>query len=156
MAGWKVYAESYNSDSELGTKTVKTKFNKNIALRHTRCTVVFFNDPPITNLRMEIYSDDNGSKGQLLHTSDNTLTKAQMITDDYGIKEIYFTFSDIGLHSDQWYHFALNGTASGMSASSHIAWKHGWPDNVYRTGLANDFEELMESPYDLYFIGAEI
>jgi hypothetical protein len=79
-----------------------------------------------------------------------------MITETNGIKEVYFEFNDVALDRSNWYHFVLNGSVSGLSSSSTVAWKHGWPDNVYRTGLDLDFEELLTSPYHVYYIGAEI
>lgn len=154
--GWRVYADTYNSDSEMGDKTQRVIFNKNIILRYVRCWVVFYNNPGVTSLNMKIYSDNGGAKGALLHTSTNSLTKAQMITLANGIKEIYFSFPDIQLDGVNTYHFALDGTVSGLSASSTVAWKHTFPDPYYRTGLALTLEELQVSPYDLYFIGAEL
>jgi hypothetical protein len=153
---WKILADTYNSDSELGTKSCRVKFLKPEVIRCTRAWVAFINNPPITNLRMEVYTDNNNAKGSLLYTSTNTLTKAQMITLANGIKEIYFTFADVQLDNLNYYHFVLNGVASGMSESSCIAWKHGFPDNIYRTGLTLAYEEMLTSPYDLYFQGAEL
>ena len=156
MCAWQVYADSYNTDGELGEKTQKVTFNKNVIIRYIRIWIVVYDDPPFTSLNMKIYSDDNGSKGVLLHTSTNALTKANVVTLDNGVKEIYFTFNDIQLDGLNPYHFALDGSSSGFSASSHIAWKQSWPDPFYRTGLSLTFEELSTSPYDIYFIGAEL
>jgi len=154
--GWRVYADTYNNDSELGTKSCKVKFGKNIILQYSPTWIIFYNDPPVTSLKMEIYSDNDGSIGSLLHTSTNQPTKSQMISLENGIKHISFLWNNIQLDGVNWYHFVLNGTTSGLSASSTIAWKHSFPDPVYRTGLALSLEELQVTPYDIYFIGAEL
>ena len=153
--GWKVYGDSYNSDSELGTKYSKFKFNDNTILRYVRTWIIFFNDPNVTSLKMEIYGDRDGEMGSLLYTS-NSLTKAQMITLENGIKEVPFSFDDIQLDGNNYYYFVLNGVVSGMSGASHIAWKKGWPDPIYQTGLNVSFEELHSGPYDIYFIGSKL
>ena len=150
-----VWGDTYNSDAELGTKSIRKRMNKNIVLQGEPCWIIFLNDPPITDLRLEVYSDDNGSIGKLINTS-NVKTKAQMITLANGVKHVPFLFDNIQYDGVNFYHFVLNGNASGLSASSTIAWKHSFPDPVYRTGLALSLEELMVTPYDSYSIGAEL
>lgn len=153
---WKVFGDTYNNDSELGTKSYRCKFLNPEIIRTVRTWVIFYNNPSITNLNMKIYTDNNGQIGSLLHTSTNSLTKSQMITLANGCKEIYFTFDDVSIDNLNYYHYVLTGLSSGLSSTSTIAWKHGWPDNIYRTGLSLSFEELLVSPYDVYFEGAKL
>ena len=156
--GWKVYADSYNTDAELssGSKSVRAKMNEEIILRYVRTWIVFNNDPGLTNITMKIYSDDNDSKGFLLHSSTTTHTKANIITATNGVKEVYFAFDDIALDSENYYQFVLTGTSSGFSSSSHVAWKLSYPDPVYSSGFTNNYENLLVYPYDLVLIGAKL
>jgi hypothetical protein len=152
-----VYGDTYNSDGELGTKSIRSRINKNWIIRHIITQIVVLNNPPFTNLRFEIYTDkDDETMGELLHTSDNTPTKSEIITLANGVKWVTFDYSDIQIDGSNFYHYVLNGTASGLSGSSTIAWKHSFPDPVYRTGLALTLEELQVTPYDFIIIGDEL
>jgi len=156
--GWSVDADTYNADAELSnaTKYQPCKMNSNIILRYVRSWVVVFNNPSFTGLTMKIYaSNESYDKGKLLHTATTTWTKTQVTAENNAIREIYFEFNDISLNKDNWYHFALSGTPSSFSSSSCIAWKMGWPDPVYRTGLSVTYPNRAQN-YDLYFIGSEL
>ena len=129
--------------------------NTNTILKGMRTWVIFVNDPTLIDLSMNIYTDEAGEKGKLLTSSTNSLTKAQMITDTNGVKEIYFNFDDFPMDADIEYQFGLTGTGPSFTASSYIAWMVAYPDPVYRTGLTVNFHLITTAPFVMYFIGAE-
>lgn len=156
MSGWKVWADYYeNAEFTSGSKTVRTRFNSNIVLEGARVWIVLFNNPTFTNISMDIHGDESNSKGKLLATSTNTLSKSQIITLENGVKEIYFSFDKFPIDGEKWYHFSLRGAGPAFNETTHLAWLKGWPDPVYRKNLSITFEKLLVFPYTIYFIGAE-
>ena len=153
---WSIFGDSYDTDSDLsnGTKSIRIKWNDNIILQYVRTWVVFFNDPGITNLTMKIYADENESKGDLLYSSLTTHTKAEMLTLDNGIKEVYFEFDKPSMDANNYYHLVLTGSSSGFSSSSHIAWKTSYPYPVYSEGVGVSFSNLPKFPYTCSTVGA--
>jgi len=154
---WSIYGNTYESDADLTNMihTCRAKMNKDIFLRYVRTWVIFYDDPGIINLTMKIYYDENESKGDLLYSSSTTHTKAEMITLDNGAKDLYFQFADVELDGDNYYHFVLTGTSSGLSSSSYIAWKTSFPRPVYQDGFTQSSRNLPQYPYSLVIIGAE-
>ena len=67
-----------------------------------------------------------------------------------------FPFDDVNLRKDESYFFHLALTGYTGDETSHIAWRQGWPDPIYRTGLDADYEELHVSPYSIAFITDEL
>lgn len=118
---------------ELADTTVfqPIKFNSNIVLRAIRAVVVVVDNPTFTDLNMKIYSSRNNSPQKLLHTSSNSITKAQLHTADNGVKECYFQFADPSLEADTTYQLVINGTGYTPTATSLLAWKHAFPENIY-------------------------
>lgn len=155
--GWKVWGNSYDTDSDFtnGTKTCRFTPTKNIILQNVRTGIIFYNNPGLVNITAKIYIDDNESKGDLLYTSLTTHLKADLINLNHGVKEIYFLFDEVPLHADEYYHFVLSGTSSGFSESSHVAWKSSYPDPVYSGGFTGAASKLPQYPFDLTLIGAD-
>lgn len=139
------------------TKSIRFKPNDEIILRGIK-TWIIFNDyqGSFTSLQCKLYSDQSNSPGALIDTSTNSFTKAQVITYNSGVREIYFSFDDISLHPDTYYHFVLNCTGYTYAESQHIAWRKAWPDPVYRTGWTQSYENLGIAPYSLTIIGARL
>lgn len=157
----KVWGVPYESGQLENTDIYQpVKFNSNIILRAVRIWVIVYDDPDFTDLTMKIYSDTPTTDldhvpGKLLHTAENTITKAEMITLDNGFKEIYFRFDDVNLNGSTWYNFVLNGTGYAPTGDKHIAWRQAFPDPVYSTGLTIDIANLFRFPFSFYAIGAE-
>lgn len=137
----------------------KFKLTNNTLLLGLRAWLVFFNDPALTSLSMSIYSDSAGSPGTLLATS-ATITKASIITDLNGVKDVPFSFNSpkgVPLKSGTFYHAVLNANGYTGTSSSHIAWKKAWPDPAYTTGLGTiEVKGLGLSPRSLSFVGAKL
>ena len=154
---WKIFADYYSTNSELSNaeKSGKIKFNKNVVLRYARTWIILHDVENFTGLKMRIYSDKKGEKGALLAESENSWSKADLISQAYGVKEIWFKFNYVPFNKDNFYHVALIGTPTNFSTTKHIAWVQAWPDPVYTEGLDSSFEKISISPYAIYYIGAE-
>ena len=153
---WLVYGDSYDNDTDYsnGAKTVRFKLNSKVVIKYIRTWVIVNNDAPFTNITGKIYYDKpDETKGDLIQASSTTFTKAQVLSLDNGVRELYFQFNDLALDGDNYYHFALMGTSSGFSDSSHIAWKTSYPDPVYEGGVSVTFSNLPKFPYTFVVIG---
>lgn len=157
---WRVWGERLETADLDGTnKRVFQPFipNKDMILIGVRAWVIVYNNPTFTDLFMKIYSDNANSPGELVATSTNLITKAEMITLANGVKEIPFLFDEFNMRATDRYHFILG--AHGYTANwdtAGLAWRKGWPDPVYTTNIVTDFTSVGESPYTLYAIGSEI
>lgn len=152
------YGDPFDTAEMTNTsKTVRMKPNDNIVLKAIR-TWLIWNDHSgsITDMTCKIYSDRASSPGALIATSTNSFDRADIITLASGVKEIYFEFDEISLHSETFYHFVINCTGYTGTENSHIAWRKAWPDPIYRTGLDIDYEALSIAPYFLTVIGAPL
>jgi hypothetical protein len=139
------------------TKSVRMRPNKNIVLRAVRTWLIWYdNTDSIANLVCKIYSDRSQSAGALIATSANSFARSDIITEANGVKELYFEFDEIPMHSGTFYHFVINCSGYTGSESSHIAWRKAWPDPVYRTGWTQGLESLAVAPYMLTVIGDDL
>jgi hypothetical protein len=153
---WSVYADSYDNDTDYlnGAKSVRFKLNSNKVIKHIRTWVVVLNDASFTNITAGIYYDKaDETKGDLVAASTTTHLKAAVVTSNNGVRSLYFTFDEVALNGDAYYHFALHGTSSGFSPTSHIAWKTSYPDPVYEGGVTITFANLPKFPYTFLAIG---
>lgn len=129
--------------------------DRNISVVALRTWIIFYNNPPLTALGMKVYANSGGVPGSLIATSQNTFTKAEMITLNNGIKEIYFTFDNLNFRMNDIYHAVLFGTGYTGSESSHIAWRVGYPDPVYNT--ITSIAQAGRAPREIStVIGAEV
>lgn len=150
---WTVYGDQYENASDL---TDQSKFQpvimpSNSIVIGCRTWVILVDDPTLTSLSMEIYSnrpDGSGDPqpGVLLHTSTNVQTKANILTDNSGNKEIFFNFNQVNLKGGDTYNFVLTGAGYSPTASSFIAWRIAWPDPVYTTNYTPTVENLGRAP----------
>ena len=155
--GWRVWGNVFES-GELSNqnKYVRLKPNKNIILDTVRTWVIFYNNPTLTSLTMKIFSDDGGTPRKLLHESTTTLLKGDIITENNGVKEIYFEFENIPLQEGTHYHFIISGSGYVPTTNSFLAWMHAFPDPVYEiTGYTASMPTVNRSSYALYLIGAD-
>jgi len=158
--GWRVYGDKFeNLSSEflLGREhEQQTTFNKNIILRTVRCWAIFVGDPTFDSLRLNVRPDNDGVQATtLIAQSTNTLTKAEVLTDNSGVREIFFNFNDISLSEGGQYWVALSAVGYSPSSSSFIAMRRQWPDPYY-DGVTTTFVSQARNPFSFYFIGSEI
>jgi len=156
--GWRVWGEQLTTADFSGTPRVyqAVKFNSDIILRACRTWIIFYNDPAITSVQMRIYSNNGGVPGKLIHTSTNTLTKAECITLQNGVKEVYFDFNFPVFKAEDTYHFVLWGNGYTGDSTSHVAWMRGFPDPVHTAGISAGYQYLLRYPFQIYFIGSEL
>lgn len=155
--GWTVWGTELISTDLTSTAIYQPiTFNDDIILRAVRTWVIVYNDPVFTDLSLKIYSNDAGLPKKLLATSTNVITKAEMITETNGVKEIYFEFNYPSFNGADTYHFVLNGTGYAPAGGSHLAWMKAFPDAVYQGGYTPALETIGVAPYQLYCIGAAL
>lgn len=156
--GWTVFGEPINTaDFGAQSKFQKFRLNSNQLLLAVRTWIIFYNNPSISGLRMEIWSNNSsGTPGRKLFTSE-TLTKAQMITLANGVKEVPFIFNDpfgVVINGSDWYHLILNGDAYTGDDTSHIAWMKALPDPAYSLNYSPSITNVNTAPYLMSFFGA--
>lgn len=156
--GANLYGEVFTTSDWSTTPRVfqPVSFTANTILIAARSWFIFYNDPAFTNLTMEVWTNNAGEPGVLLATSTNTWTKAELITEDHGFKEIYFKFDQLNMRAGDTYHFCPKLSGYTGTTSTHVAWKKAFPDPVLSSGLTVTFESLGGSPYAIYFIGGEL
>lgn len=139
-------------------KSMYLKFHPtdNIVMRAVRTWYIFYNDPTFTSLTCKLYADQGGAPGGIIETANNTFNKADLYTEDHALVEVYWEFDYVPLRSGVNYHLVTNCSGYTYDDASHIAWRKGWPDNVYRGGLQLDYEEIITSPFQLSVIGDEL
>ena len=152
------YGECFETADMSGTTmSVRFKPGNEVIMRALRTWLIFNNSTSaFTNMVGKIYSDRSGSPGALIATSTNSFNKAQVMTENSGVKEIYFLYDDISLSPNLYYHLVINCSNYTATANDHIAWRKAWPDPVYRSGWSQTFESLGIAPYFLTVIGAEL
>lgn len=146
---WRVFGTVYESSGALTDQSQYQPviFPKNSILIGCRTWIILVGDPTFTNLSMQIYSNRAGSPGKLLETSTDTRTKAEiLLVDDHAVKEIYFTFDDFSVKSNETYNFVLTGSGYTYGASSYLAWRVAWPDPVYTENYTPTTSNLGVAP----------
>lgn len=156
--GSRIFYEPYYDATAFGNTTFFCPFkaNRNIILTVVRTWIVLVNNAPFTSVNLKLYSNTpSNMPGGLIATSTNSFTKAEIFTNTNGFKEIYFEFDEINLNGNTRYNFVMNGTGYTGSSTSHVGWRKGFPDPVYRTNFTPTFENLGISPFALYVVGEE-
>lgn len=118
-----------------------------------KTSVIVYNNPSFTSLEMRLYSMKNNSLRQLIATSE-VKTKAEIITESNGIRNVPFVFSTRRtLYANDYYGFVLWANGYTGDGSSHIAWMKDFPDPVNPEGLTVSYDYLIKFPYRLALIG---
>lgn len=119
--------------------------------------IIVYNDPAFTSLHIELYENAAGSVGQyegLIGTT-GTVTKAEIHTDDYALRDVYFEFStDVIVRKDIRYTAFIQGSGYTYAESSHLALKKAWPKSLYTPTTALTDMNMHKAPYEFYLIGA--
>jgi hypothetical protein len=154
---FRVWAKPYDSGELANTNIFQpVKSNTDMILVGVRTWIVVYNAPNFTSLNLKIYSDSlvggEHTPGELLATSTNVLTKSEIITENNGVREIYFDFNSFPVNGQDYYNFVLNGTDYVPTSSSHLAWRKAFPDTVYETDYTPLMVTINKAPFELYFI----
>jgi len=133
--GWRVFGEKiFTADAATTRVHQPFKPDKNILVKAFRTWLIFYNNPTWTGtVTMDIYNTAGGDVPgtKILHSSTNSFTKGDIITDLNGVREIYFQFNDVPLKEDDTYHCVHKFTSYTGTDASHIAWRLGFPEPVY-------------------------
>jgi len=158
--GWSVLGRVLDTADlgSSGTVYQKVIFNKDLVLRSMQTWFIVYNNPTFTDLYFKVYSLDGTTPKKLIYTSTNVILKADMFTENYGIKGVRFDFGDVAFRATTSYAFVPRATGYTASGSSYLAWKLAWPDPAYRTNIPlSDKSNAGRSPYDITgFIGAKL
>lgn len=123
------------------------KFNTNAVLKACQIWIVFQNSPVFTSLNMKIYSMDGDAPNKLLHTSTNTILKAEVMSKLHGFRGLSFEFDLPVFKGTDKYAFVLQGSGYTGNASSHIGWIKDWPKPASRINVDSSYTKLGVSPY---------
>lgn len=114
-------------------------------------------NPTMTSLTFELWSDNAGAPGKMIAQSTNAKTRAMLLpTNNYGFGWFHFTFNKIPLRAGSTYWLVPRCTGYTYSANNHLAWKHAYPDPQYRTGLTLSAIRGAEHPLECSFIMADL
>lgn len=153
------YVRTFDSGELANTNMfIRFKPNKNVAVTQIRTELFFFDyTSALTGLTGKIYSDNADSEpGAVVYSSTSTYAKADIITENTGVKNVPFNFNYVNLNKDTWYNFVLSASSYTFGESDYIAWRKAWPDPVYTTNLTVDFELMSTSPFWFALMGEEI
>ena len=96
---------------------------------------LIFYDAAFDDLRVELWADSSGSPAKLIATSSTVWTKAEIDAAyplDYKFIRMGFKFDPpVTLKKGTDYHVAVRVANYTGDASSHIAWRHNYPDPFY-------------------------
>lgn len=157
--GWKVWGDPWPTAESMQDASLfqTVQFNADVILRAARTWIIVFGNPAFTSLSMKIYSNDvvdgKNTPRKLLHTSTDVRTKAEIHTQPYAVREIYFNFGDVPIKGSDKYNFVINGVGYAPAGGSHLAWRKAFPDPVYASGYTPAIETINRAPYGVYFIG---
>lgn len=159
--GWRVWGDDFTTADMTGvTKAQAFVTNKNVVLRAVRTWFIVINDPVFTSINALIYSNDvvasANTPRDLIATSTDNRTKAELHSLAHGVKETYFTFDDVPLQENTTYNLVINAAGYTATDSSYLAWRKAFPDPVYPSDYTLAFETIGQSPYEIYLIAGEI
>jgi hypothetical protein len=161
---WKVFAERLETaDMNYGmgdppAHYQSVVFTNDIHLKAVRTWVIMFNSPVFDSLQMKIFQDDGAgspSDGVVYATMDKVYTLADITTEDYCAKEIYFDNTNaIPLVGGCTYHFMLYAENYTGNSTSHVGWMK-YVNDFPHTGYTPNMKLLGVAPYKIAFIGSK-
>jgi len=165
--GWQVHDTWLSTAAVNGTPDLSIfqpfkSVNRNVIVELVRTWFVFATPSSslaLTNLTMQIYSNDvagGNVPGHLLATSTSLWTKAQLITDDYGVIGVPFAFTDFLARKNDLYHLVPKTTGYTGTSTSNIGWRKGYPDPTYRSGLTLDYAGQLTYPRMVSIFGKQL
>lgn len=146
---WTMFGLAYDVAGDLTDNSIYQPMmvTRDLSLVAIRTQIIFVDNPVFTDLSMKIYSDDDGALGKLLETSSDVRTKAELFTDNSAWVSTYFSFSNFNMKAGDTYNLVLTGTGYAPAGDSHLAWRIGERDLVYRTGFTPSLVNISSSPY---------
>ena len=149
-----VWANNFTAAEFTGTgKYQSFTPNANIIVDRVRTWFVFINDPIFTSIHAKLYTvDDDLVPSQLIASSVDERTKAELLTDLHAYRETYFSFDNVCLEGSSYYALVINGTGYIPTTTSYIAWRHDYPDPINRNlSFSYIATSINRCPYRIYF-----
>lgn len=115
--------------------------------------LIKYNSPTFSNVYLNLYADRGGSVGKLIATSTTSYTSAEIATMAHALKTAGFAFDKRYLQGSVWYHMVLMIAGYTGNSSSHIAYRHSYPDPQYVTGITTDAAHGDNHPFEMSIIG---
>ncbi len=156
---WRMLGEVILTADMSGTPRVYQKLipTHNSAIKAIRTYFINYNNAAFTAVGLKIYCNNAGVPKALIATASTVTAKASLFTENYGVIETYFNFDPhVMVRSGETYHVVPYLTGYTGTNSSHIAWKHSYPDPAYQTSVDMSFEGQAVSPFDLSIISARL
>ena len=155
---YRTWGDNFEAADLTGTaKSQKLTPQASMYLGAVRVGLVVYNNPVFTSLNCKIYSDEGGLPRNLLYTSTDTISKSELITEDNGVKECYFSFDSPSLSAEVPYHIVINGVGYTPTADKFISWQKAFPNSAYTVvGGSEQMIKLGVWPYNAYLIGSRI
>lgn len=128
-------------------------FDRDYHINAIRTWVMIHGSPVFSSLQMRVYSRIGDTIGNLLHTSSNSWTLAQLTDEAYAAREVYFTFDNpIPIKADR-YMFALWANGYTGTEESCLGWIKAFPEPIYTAGLTINPTKIGVLPFKIGFIG---
>ncbi len=157
---WTVYGERMLSTDFTGTPRVYQPFSfaTDVRLKAIRTWFVHFNSPVYTTLGMRIYDDAGASVPTALrNTFTKTWVRSDILSDAYGIHEVYFDFTNpLWMKAGQTYHFAPYVVGNAFTDLSYLSWVRGFPDPNSTHVIPVTLASISRIPFWLACIGADL
>lgn len=152
---WEVWGEVYAAGDESSTNIYQPViFNDDLIIKGCRTWIILTDGITFDSMQMHIYSEKaTGGPGEKIHTSTNSWSSSDILTEDNGVKEVWFEFSDIPVKGTITYNFVINFSNYSPTSDAVVAWRRAYPDPVYQTNLTIDTTLLNTAPHTIYFIG---
>jgi hypothetical protein len=130
----------------------------NTVLRGFQTWFFVWNNPTFTDVYFHIYSLDGTTPRQLLYTSTNLVTKADLHTLAYADKGFGMLFNDIALKGGESYALVPRATGYSATGSAYLGWQLGYPDPAYKLNVpTSSVANLGRSPFKIDgFVGDKL
>lgn len=154
--GWKVYAEQLETTDFSGIPRIyqPVLFDDAYLIKAARVWLVFYGDPTFTSIQLKAYRNANGEPGSLIGTSTNSFALADVMTESYGVKEVWFEFEPFQARNTEYVHFAIHINGYTGTDAAHVAWVRATPDGVYSSDLSLTNLNVHIAPLRITLIGA--
>lgn len=99
----------------------------------------------------------SGNVRKLIATASNTWTPAQITSENYAVKQIYFEFDrPVLLRKDTEYTLNLKAANYVGTDDAHIAWVKAWPDPIVDFVGSSNFNRIDQFPFHVALIAREV
>jgi hypothetical protein len=155
---WRIIGKPFTTADMSGAPTISQRItlDNKTQLKSAVCGIIQYGNPSFTSIFLSVYSDNAGAPGLLIKSSD-VILNSSLSTLDHAYKQVGFVFTNPPtLAAGVVYHFVISAVGYTGNDSSHLAWRHSYPDPQYQTGVTIDAANAAKHPFEISIIGAEI